>query len=82
MVIIEGIHGLNGKRREGIPEEEKYKIYISPPTQLNVDEHNRVPTTDERLLRRMYQRLSVPRTAPRRFEYQSPEKMSTSSVQR
>ena len=52
-VIIEGIHGLNGKLTEGIPEEEKYKIYISPLTQLNVDEHNRVPTTDERLLRRM-----------------------------
>lgn len=52
-VIIEGIHGLNGKLTEGIPDEEKYKIYISPLTQLNIDEHNRVPTTDERLLRRM-----------------------------
>lgn len=52
-VIIEGIHGLNGKLTEGIPDEEKFKIYISPLTQLNIDEHNRVPTTDERLLRRM-----------------------------
>ncbi|MCH4006510.1 MAG: nucleoside kinase [Eubacterium sp.] len=52
-VVIEGIHGLNGKLTEGIPDEEKFKIYISPLTQLNVDEHNRVPTTDERLLRRL-----------------------------
>ncbi len=52
-IIIEGIHGLNSRLTEGIAEEEKFKIYISPLTQLNVDEHNRVPTTDERLLRRL-----------------------------
>ena len=53
LIIIEGIHGLNEKLTEKIPHREKYKIYISPLTQLNVDEHHRVPTTDERLLRRL-----------------------------
>jgi len=52
-VVIEGIHGLNSKLTEQIPDEEKFKIYISPLTQLNIDMHNRVPTTDERMLRRM-----------------------------
>lgn len=51
--IIEGIHGLNRQLTEGIPDEEKFKIYISPLTQLNIDEHNRIPTTDARMLRRM-----------------------------
>lgn len=53
LIVIEGIHGLNEKMTEKIPDEEKFKIYISPLTQLNIDEHNRVPTTDERMLRRM-----------------------------
>ena len=52
-IVIEGIHGLNGKLTEQIPAEEKFKIYISPLTQLNIDEHVRIPTTDERMLRRM-----------------------------
>lgn len=52
-VVIEGIHGLNEKMTPSIPREEKFKIYISPLTQLNIDEHNRIPTTDERMLRRM-----------------------------
>jgi len=52
-IIIEGIHALNGKLTEFIPDEEKFKIYISPFTQLNIDMHNRVPTTDARMLRRM-----------------------------
>ena len=52
-VIIEGIHGLNEKLTEMIPHEAKYKIYISPLTQLNIDAHNRIPTTDARLIRRM-----------------------------
>ncbi|MBP6492549.1 MAG: nucleoside kinase [Clostridia bacterium] len=52
-IIIEGIHGLNGLLTQGIPNEEKFKIYISPLTQLNIDEHNRIPTTDARMLRRM-----------------------------
>lgn len=52
-VIVEGIHGLNEKLTEMIPAENKYKIYISALTQLNVDDHNRIPTTDVRLIRRM-----------------------------
>ena len=52
-IVIEGIHALNGKLTEAIPDEEKFRIYISPFTQLNIDMHNRVPTTDARMLRRM-----------------------------
>jgi uridine kinase len=52
-IIVEGIHGLNEKLTEMIPAENKYKIYISALTQLNVDDHNRIPTTDARLIRRM-----------------------------
>ena len=51
--VIEGIHCLNEKLSEKLPLESKYKIYISALTQLNIDEHNRIPTTDMRLLRRM-----------------------------
>ena len=52
-IVIEGIHGLNEKLTEQIPAEAKFKIYISPLTQINIDEHNRIPTTDARLLRRI-----------------------------
>lgn len=53
VLVIEGIHGLNEKMSYALPEESKYKIYISALTSLNIDEHNRIPTTDGRLLRRM-----------------------------
>lgn len=53
ILVIEGIHGLNEKMSYALPEESKYKIYISALTTLNVDVHNRIPTTDGRLLRRM-----------------------------
>lgn len=53
ILVIEGIHGLNEKMSYTLPKESKYKIYISALTCLNVDEHNRIPTTDVRLLRRM-----------------------------
>ena len=52
-IIVEGIHGLNEKLSELVPRECKYKIYISALTQLNIDAHNRVPTTSARLLRRL-----------------------------
>jgi uridine kinase len=52
-IIIEGIHGLNERLTREIPQENKYKIYISALTQLNIDQHNRIPTTDTRLIRRM-----------------------------
>ena len=53
VLVIEGIHGLNDKMSYALPAESKYKIYISALTSLNIDEHNRIPTTDGRLLRRM-----------------------------
>lgn len=53
ILVIEGIHGLNDKMSYALPEESKFKIYISALTTLNIDEHNRIPTTDGRLLRRM-----------------------------
>lgn len=53
ILVIEGIHGLNEKTSYSLPAESKYKIYISALTTLNIDEHNRIPTTDGRLLRRM-----------------------------
>lgn len=52
-IIIEGIHGLNPILTREIPEKNKYKIYISALTQLNLDNHNRISTTDTRLIRRM-----------------------------
>lgn len=53
ILVIEGIHGLNDKLSYSLPRESKFKIYISAMTSLNIDEHNRIPTTDSRLLRRM-----------------------------
>lgn len=52
-IIIEGIHGLNEKLTKEIPHMYKFKIYISALTQLNIDKHNRIPTTDNRLIRRI-----------------------------
>lgn len=53
VLVIEGIHGLNDRLSYGIDPDNKFKIYISALTQLNIDEHNRIPTTDTRLIRRM-----------------------------
>jgi len=53
ILVIEGIHGLNDALSYALPRESKFKIYISALTQLNVDEHNRIATTDGRLIRRM-----------------------------
>ena len=53
ILVIEGIHGLNEKMSYALPAESKYKIYISALTALNVDDHNRIPTTDGRIIRRM-----------------------------
>ena len=52
-IVIEGIHALNEALTSELPEEEKFKIYISPLTQLNIDSHNRIVTTDHRMIRRM-----------------------------
>ena len=53
ILVIEGIHCLNDRLSYTLPKESKFKIYISALTQLNIDEHNRIPTTDGRLIRRM-----------------------------
>lgn len=53
ILVIEGIHGLNNKLSYSLSEESKFKIYISSLTTLNIDEHNRIPTTDGRLIRRL-----------------------------
>ena len=51
ILVIEGIHCLNDRLSYTLPADSKFKIYISALTQLNIDEHNRIPTTDGRLLR-------------------------------
>lgn len=53
VLVIEGIHGLNEKLTASIPRSKKFKIYISALTSLNIDDYNRISTTDSRLLRRM-----------------------------
>jgi len=53
VLMLEGIHGLNELISEGIPAEHKFKIFISALTQINIDDHNRIPTTDTRLVRRI-----------------------------
>ncbi len=53
VLIVEGIHCLNEAVSHTVPRDQKFKIYISAITMLNIDDHNRIPTTDGRLLRRM-----------------------------
>jgi len=53
ILVIEGIHGLNEQLTYSLHKDNKFKIYISALSQLNIDEHNRIPTTDGRLLRRI-----------------------------
>ena len=63
-IIIEGIHGLNDKLTEGIDRSAKFKIYISALTMLNLDDHNRIRTTDARLLRRIVRDMQFRGTTP------------------
>ena len=53
VLIMEGIHGLNELISQGVPDSDKYRIFISALTQINVDDRNRIPTSDTRLLRRI-----------------------------
>lgn len=53
IVIVEGIHGLNPDLVPEVPAEHAFRVYVSALTQLNIDKHNRVPTTDTRLIRRI-----------------------------
>ncbi len=65
ILVIEGIHCLNDALSYALPKESKFKIYISALTQLNIDEHNRIPTTDGRLLRRIVRDARTRGHAPR-----------------
>ncbi|MGN0211439.1 MAG: nucleoside kinase, partial [Muribaculaceae bacterium] len=53
ILLIEGIHGLNPELTKSIPENQKFRVYVSALTTLSIDDHNWVPTTDNRLLRRI-----------------------------
>ncbi|NLL04711.1 MAG: nucleoside kinase [Clostridiaceae bacterium] len=53
LLIIEGIHGLNERLTSSIPKESKFKVYVSAITSMSIDDHNRIPTTDSRMLRRI-----------------------------
>lgn len=66
ILVIEGIHGLNDATSYALPSESKYKIYISALTSINIDDHNRIPTTDGRLLRRMVRDARTRGTAAKR----------------
>lgn len=66
ILVIEGIHALNDKMSHALPNSSKYKIYISALTSLNIDDHNRIPTTDGRLIRRMVRDARTRGTAAKR----------------
>ena len=70
ILVIEGIHGLNDKLSYTLPKESKFKIYISALTQINIDEHNRISTTDGRLIRRMVRDARTRGASVRRGEDQ------------
>ena len=63
-IIIEGIHGLNDRLTASVPDDLKFKVYISPLTVLNLDDHNRIRTTDARLLRRIVRDYKFRGTLP------------------
>ncbi len=67
VLVVEGIHGLNERLTECIPKEKKFKIYISALTHLSIDDHNRIPTSDLRLIRRIV----------RDFQFRSQDALST-----
>lgn len=67
VIIVEGIHGLNETLTQHIPKEKKFKIYISALTHLSIDNHNRIPTSDLRLIRRIV----------RDFQFRSADALST-----
>lgn len=67
IILVEGIHGLNETLTQHIPKEQKFKIYISALTHLSIDNHNRIPTSDLRLIRRIV----------RDFQFRSADALST-----
>jgi len=66
ILIIEGIHGLNEKLTRDIPAENKFKVFISPLTGVSLDSHNRIGTTDIRLLRRLVRDYRTRGNSPER----------------
>ncbi|HHW31979.1 MAG TPA: nucleoside kinase [Clostridiaceae bacterium] len=64
IIIIEGIHGLNEKLTYDIPKKEKFKIYISALTSMNIDDHNRIPSTDTRYIRRIVRDYQFRNSSP------------------
>ena len=77
ILVIEGIHCLNDALSYSLPKESKFKIYISALTALNVDEHNRVPTTDGRLIRRILSATGIPCAGGRRTIFSPTRRMRT-----
>jgi len=67
LLVVEGIHGLNEELTKCIPREQKYKVYISALTHLSIDDHNRIPTSDLRLIRRIV----------RDFQFRSTDALAT-----
>lgn len=65
VLLIEGIHGLNPELTASVPEKMKYRVYVSALTTIAIDDHNWIPTTDNRLLRRIVRDLKYRGTSPR-----------------
>lgn len=64
LILIEGIHGLNPELTPGIPEDMKFRVYVSALTTLSIDDHNWIPTSDNRLLRRIIRDYKYRGTSP------------------
>ena len=82
VLVIEGIHCLNDRFTHSLPKESKYRVYISCLTTLNIDDHNRIPTTDARLLRRIEPGATAPRPPSRCGPLSGGGKRTTSSHSR
>jgi uridine kinase len=63
-IMIEGIHALNEKLTSSIPKHQKYKVYIAPQAQINIDNHSPLSTTDLRLIRRIVRDMNFRNCPP------------------
>ena len=59
ILIIEGLHALNNELTKTIDASKKYKMYLSPLTSINIDNHNRISTSDNRIIRRMVEIINI-----------------------
>lgn len=80
VLVLEGIHGLNSKVTESVPEDKKYGIFVCPLTGTNIDMHNRIGTTDTRLFRRMVRDYRTRGNSPERTLLQWPSVVRGSHV--